>query len=135
MINNAKKNQNKIGWQHINASELPMGRAATLASKFLQGKHKISYVPNQICGDNVVITNVKNIYLSGNKMNSKKYYSHSGYPGNLKTKTISDIGLVKACENAVYGMLPVNKLRSTWMKQLHIYETDDHPHKANLAGK
>ena len=46
---------------------------------------------------------------------------------------ISDIGLVKACENAVYGMLPVNKLRNTWMKQLHIYESDEHPHKANLG--
>ena len=121
-------------WHLIDATRHSLGRLATTASTLLRGKHKTAFTTYLDHGDHVVIINTKNIRLTGQKLLQKRYYSHSGYLGNLKTKKISDIGLDKALYQAIYGMLPSNKLRNKWLAKLHIYLDENHPHQANVAG-
>lgn len=122
-------------WYLIDATSKPLGKIATEASILLRGKQKVSFKDYLDCGDHVVIINAARLYLSGSKLSDKKYYSHSGYPGRLKVRSVTDIGFSEAIKKAVYNMLPKNKLRPIWLKRLHIYEGPDHPHQANLAVK
>ena len=130
-----KTNTQLHEWHCLDAKNIPVGRLATQISNLLRGKGKVTFRPNVDGGDHVVVINVDNIALTGNKLADKKYYSHSGYPGNLRTRQISDVGLSNVLERAVFGMLPKNKLHPLWMKRLHIYPGSDHPHQANLANK
>ena len=129
-----ESSQKKREWHILDASGKPMGRLASEVSQLVRGKNKIEFIRNQDVGDHVVVINVSNIVLTGNKKAEKRYYSHSKYLGNLKEKTIEQIGIKQAFTKSVFGMLPSNKLRREWMKRLHIYEGSDHPHKANIAG-
>lgn len=131
-----KLNNNQIHqWHCLDAKDVPVGRLATKIANILRGKNKVNFRLNLDVGDHVVVINVAKIALTGNKLADKKYYSHSGYLGNLKTRQISDIGLINVLEKAVTGMLPNNKLNQLWLKRLHIYAGHDHPHQANLANK
>ena len=121
-------------WHELDATNIALGRLATQASILLRGKQDVNFKAHLDTGGHVVITNLDKVRITGNKLKDKFYYSHSGYLGNLKSKPLSELGVVKGLEKAVYGMLPVNKLRDHWIKRLHIYLDDNHPHKANLAG-
>jgi large subunit ribosomal protein L13 len=123
-------------WHIIDANGHVLGRIATQAANLLRGKDKVSFVPNLDCGDHVVIINASKVILTGNKMNQKVYYRHSWYPGGLKMETAKDIFESKPEEiilRAVKGMLPKTKIQREWMKRLHVYATNEHPHQANVA--
>lgn len=106
----------------INAEGEILGRLAVKVADLLRGKHKVEFTVQSDVGDQVVIYNASNIYVTGRKLENKKYYRHSGYIGNLKTAALKDIKLGNALKLAVSGMLPKNKLRSRWLKRLKIYE-------------
>ncbi|MBU1165044.1 50S ribosomal protein L13 [Patescibacteria group bacterium] len=105
----------------IDATGLVLGRLATKISTLLIGKNKASYQPHIDMGDSVIIKNVKDIKITGAKLDQKKYYRHSGFPGGLKTKKMGDVFAKDPAEvlkKAVYNMLPKNKLRKERMKRL-----------------
>ncbi len=125
--------QKEKRWFLIDASNYRLGRIATLISKLLQGKNKASYKPNVDCGDNVVVVNSKLIKVFPKKLKGKLYFRHSGYPGGLKCKTLKEMLVEKPNEvikKAVWGMMPKTKLGRRMMKKLHIYEDNNHKHKA-----
>lgn len=101
-----------------------LGRVATDVANLLRGKNKPNFDYNKLMGDKVIVFNAKSIYLSGQKMEQKKYYRHSGYLGNLKTINVKDQLANKpelVFTHAVKGMLPKNRLRKEWLKNLTIY--------------
>ena len=118
------KNSNIKRESHtLDASKQPLGRLAVEASRFLIGKHRIDYVPNYDLGDNVKIINADKLVLTGKKMQDKKYYHHSWYPGGLTTKTAEEKLKENSeylIERAIYGMLPKNRLRADRLKRLKI---------------
>lgn len=123
-------------WHVIDAKEQVVGRLATRIADLLRGKAKPEFVLNMDCGDHVVIINAEQAVFTGNKLDQKKYYRHSWYPGGLKETTARNLletTPAKILEFAVFGMLPKNKLRNEWMKRLHVYAGSEHPHAANVA--
>ena len=74
-------------WYVIDAKDMPLGRVAAKAASMLRGKHKVTYTPHIDCGDNIIIINAKEVLLTGNKLEGKKYYDHSRYAGGLRTRT------------------------------------------------
>lgn len=129
----AKPTDIKRTWYVIDASEAPLGRIATVAASLLLGKGKPSFTRHMDGGDYVVVINAKNLIVTGNKVNAKSYYSHSGYPGSLretrlKEKLVSDpTGIIV---HAIRGMLPVNKLRPGRLARLKVYAGNEHNHTA-----
>ena len=81
-----KKETVKRNWYVLDATDLPLGRVATKVAHILRGKHKVTYTPYVDCGDYVIITNASKVKLTGNKLNDKMYYNHSGYPGGLRER-------------------------------------------------
>lgn len=123
-------------WYLIDANDRVLGRLATEAATVLRGKQKTSFVPYLDCGDHVVVINAAHVVLTGNKLQTKAYYHHSSHPGGIKAEYAKDLILTdpsRIIEEAVKGMLPKNKLQNEWMKRLHVYAGDEHPHKANVA--
>jgi large subunit ribosomal protein L13 len=112
-----------------------LGRIATQIANVLRGKNKPLYAPSVDTGDFVIVVNAEKIALTGNKLSDKFYYSHSGYPGGIKSISAGKL-LEKKAEDiirkAVKGMLPKNKLASQMLKKLKIYTGSTHPHKAQL---
>lgn len=107
----------------LDATDRPLGRLATEVAKLLMGKHKATYAPNVDAGAIVEIENMGKVKLTGNKLDQKRYYSHSGYPGGLKTRKLSDIMKKDpgdALRRAVDRMLPKNTFRSRRLKRLRI---------------
>lgn len=128
----------KNKWHHIDAEGKVLGKIAAEAATKLIGKDKVDYVPYINCGDTVVITNAKKVVLTGNKEDKKIYYSHSGYMGNIRSKTAKQVRKDtpnRMIYEAVNGMLPKNKLRNDRLAKLFIYEGSDHPHAGQLAQK
>lgn len=124
-------------WHLFNAENQILGKLATRAAKLLMGKHKPTYTPNLDTGDYVVVINAAKIKVTGDKLNQKTYYRHSGYPGGLKHITLGDVLKTKperAIEYAVRGMLPTNRLGDAMIKKLHVYPGESHPH-SQLKGK
>jgi len=110
--------------QTIDATNKILGRLAADIAFILQGKNKTDYVPYLDTGDDVIVTNISKIYLSGKKKETKKYYHYSGYPGGLKEtsyKKLVERDPVEAFRRAVYGMLPKNKLRKKMLNRLELY--------------
>ena len=96
-------------WYVIDAKGKPLGRVASKAAVLLKGKHKATYTPHVDCGDNVIIINAKEVTLTGNKLENKIYYNHSGYTGGLRERTAKEMREkypVEMVERAVKGMLP-----------------------------
>ncbi len=120
-------------WYVIDAQGQTLGRLATRVATVLRGKHKPSYTPHVDCGDYVIVVNAEKVHVTGQKMNQKKYYRHSGYPGGLKQVTLRD-QLQKfpnrVIEAAVRGMLPKNRLGRRMFKKLKVYTGAVHPHEA-----
>lgn len=120
-------------WYVLDASKAPLGRVATKAATILRGKHKPTYTPYVDCGDYVIIINASKAILTGNKLEDKKYYNHSGFPGGLRernAKTMLNSYPVEMVERAVRGMLPHNRLGSAMGKKLFVYADDNHKHQA-----
>lgn len=128
-----KKETVERKWYVINAEGKPLGRVASKAAHILRGKHKATYTPHIDCGDYVIIVNASKVLLTGNKLEDKKYYSHSQYPGGLRTRTAKEM-IEKYPEEmarkAVKGMLPKNRLGRAMYKKLFVYAGSDHKHMA-----
>ncbi|HSX41538.1 MAG TPA: 50S ribosomal protein L13 [Candidatus Saccharimonadales bacterium] len=118
-------------WYIVDASVMSLGRLATLIAKYLIGKHKAMYTPHIDSGDNVIVINAAKVVVTGNKLQDKMYYRHSGYPGGIKEISMAD-QLAKhptrIIEHAVKGMLPKNKLQAPRMARLKVYAALEHPH-------
>ena len=120
-------------WYVLDAKGLPLGRVASRAAVVLRGKHKATFTPHIDCGDYVIIVNAKEVKLTGDKLNKKIYYTHSGYVGGLRertAKTMIEKYPVEMVERAVKGMLPKNRLGRQMYKKLFVYEGETHPHMA-----
>ena len=128
-----KKETVKRNWYVIDAENLPLGRVAAKAANILRGKHKVTYTPHIDCGDYVIIVNAEKVKLTGNKLEDKMYYDHSGFPGGLRernAKTMVEKYPVEMVERAVTGMLPHNRLGRAQAKKLFVYAGADHKHSA-----
>lgn len=120
-------------WYILDAAGKPMGRTATLAADILRGKLKPTYTPHVDCGDHVIIINADKAVLTGNKLEQKYYYTHSGYVGGLKAtqyKRLMDQKPELAMRLAVKGMLQNNKLASQQLTRLRIFRGEEHSHQA-----
>ena len=120
-------------WYVIDAENLPLGRVATKAANILRGKHKVTFTPHVDCGDYVIIINADKVKLTGNKLEQKMYYNHSGFPGGLRernAKTMKELYPVEMVERAVKGMLPHNRLGRATAKKLFVYAGAEHKHSA-----
>ena len=128
-----KKETVERKWYVIDAEGKPLGRVASKAAHILRGKHKATYTPHIDCGDYVIIINASKVLLTGNKLEDKKYYSHSQYPGGFRTRTAKEM-IEKYPEEmarkAVKGMLPKNRLGRAMYKKLFVYAGSDHKHMA-----
>jgi len=128
-----KKEEIERKWWLINAEGKILGRLATEIAVLLRGKKKPEYVDFLDSGDFVVVINAEKIKVTGKKLDQKKYYSHTGYPGGLKEKTLKELLEKKpeeAIRKAVWGMIPKNKLGRTVYKKLKVYRGPYHPHEA-----
>jgi len=129
----AKKEEVVHDWYIVDAELHKLGHLATKIAHMLRGKHKPIYTPHVDTGDFIVVTNAEKINLTGNKLQDKQYYRHTGYPGGIKSINAADL-LVKKPEmvimKAVRGMLPKNRLGRQMIKKLKIYAGKDHPHQA-----
>jgi large subunit ribosomal protein L13 len=111
-------------WFVIDATDKPLGRLATRAARILIGKDKVAFTPYLDSGDHVVVINADKIKMTGNKVEQKVYYSHSGYPGGLKAVPAKRVREAKpewVVREAIVGMLPKNKLRARRAKKLRVY--------------
>ncbi|MDP3462859.1 MAG: 50S ribosomal protein L13 [Bacteroidales bacterium] len=127
-----KENANKQ-WVVIDAEGLILGRMASVAAIILRGKHKPSFTPHSDCGDNVIIVNAEKIMLTGNKMETKEYVRHTGYPGGQRIRTIKQQMAKKPeviIEKAIKGMLPKNTLGRELFRNLYVYVGPEHKHQA-----
>ena len=129
----AKKADLEKSWFVVDLENQVLGRAATEIARVLRGKHKAIYTPSVDTGDFVIVLNAGKVKLTGDKLNQKMYYSHSTYPGGLKSITAGKL-LEKAPEElirkAVKGMLPKNKLGRQMYRKLKVYRGAEHPHQA-----
>ena len=128
-----KKETVNRNWYVIDAENLSLGRVATKAANLLRGKHKVTFTPHIDCGDYVIIVNADKVKLTGNKLDQKMYYNHSGFPGGLRernAKTMIEKYPVEMVERAVKGMLPHNRLGRATAKKLFVYAGADHKHQA-----
>lgn len=128
-----KKKDIERNWYIVDAKGKTLGRMSVEIAKVLRGKQKPQFAPHIDCGDFVIVINAKDIHVTGDKLNSKYYYSHSGYPGALKKKPLKDLLEEKPTEvvrRAVAGMIPRNKLKKEVLMKLKIYEGSEHPHEA-----
>lgn len=120
-------------WVLIDAEGLVVGRLAALIATRLRGKHLPTYTPHVDCGDNVIVINAEKIYVTGNRLDQKMYYRHSGYPGGLRERTLRQMLAQKPEEVitlAVKRMLPKNNLGRHMLKKLRVYAGPEHPHTA-----
>jgi large subunit ribosomal protein L13 len=128
-----KPSEIKRQWHVLDASEVPLGRLSTVVASLLLGKGKPSVTPHMDGGDYVIVINSSKLIVTGNKQKDKKYHRHSGFPGGLYTRSLSEQlerNPNKVIFDAVRGMLPVNKLRDGRLARLKIYPDDQHNHSA-----
>lgn len=120
-------------WFVVDATGQRLGLLASRVAVVLEGKHKPTYAPHLDSGDHVIVLNAANIDVSGDKLASKVYSRHSGYPGGLRQETLGDLLQRRPEEvirRAVKGMLPHNRLGAQQLRKLKIYAGGDHPHEA-----
>lgn len=128
-----KKEQITRRWWLVDAEGKVLGRLATEVATLLRGKNKPEYVDFLDSGDFVIVINAEKVKVTGRKMDQKKYYAHSGYPGGLKEKTFRELLEKKPEEiikKAVWGMIPKNQLGRAVYKKLKVYKGPHHPHEA-----
>jgi len=131
----AKAADIKREWHLVDASGETLGKLATRVATLLMGKHKPIFTPNQDTGDYVVVINAAKVRVTGDKLQKKLYYRHSGYPGGLKTIWLGKMLETKPArvvELAVRGMLPRTRLGSAMLGKLKVYADNAHPHQAQF---
>ncbi|GGI83175.1 50S ribosomal protein L13 [Legionella impletisoli] len=129
----AKPHEVKRDWYVVDASDKTLGRLATEIARRLRGKHKAEYTPHVDTGDYIVVTNAEKVTVTGRKSSDKIYYSHSGFPGGIKSisfEKLQEKNPVQIIENAVKGMLPKNPLGREMYRKLKVYAGSEHPHAA-----
>jgi large subunit ribosomal protein L13 len=129
----AKKGEIQRNWYVFDASDKVLGRLATKIATYLRGKNKPVFTPNVDTGDFVIVVNAAKVKLTGKKMDDKVYYHHSGYIGGIKAATAKDrlnSRPEEVIKDAVWGMLPKNRLGRAMLKKLKVYKGSDHPHAA-----
>ena len=122
-------------WHVIDAADVVLGRLASQSAILLRGKHKPIFAPHVDTGDFVIIINAAKVALTGNKLQDKRAYRHSGYPGGLRSVSYADLmarNPEKAVEKAVRGMLPKNTLGRHQLSKLKVYAGPEHPHQAQM---
>jgi large subunit ribosomal protein L13 len=120
-------------WHVIDATDVVLGRLASQVATLLRGKHKPIYAPHLDTGDFVIIINADKVALTGAKLQQKKAYHHSGFPGGLKATSYTELlakNPEKAIEKAIKGMIPKNTLGRQVLSKLKVYSGDQHPHAA-----
>lgn len=118
-------------WYLVDAEGQTLGRLSAQLATTIMGKRKVRYSAHLDCGDNVVVINAAKIAVTGNKLNDKKYYHHSGYPGGIKETNLAALlekHPERAIEHAVAGMVPKNRLHDDRMRRLKVYAGPEHPH-------
>ncbi len=129
----AKPREIEQSWYLVDAEGETLGRLATEIADVLRGKRKPAYTPHVDTGDFVVVVNAEKIHVTGNKLEQKIYYRHSGYPGGLRQRTLAE-QLQRRPEEvirkAVKGMLPKNRLAAAQLRKLKVYAGPEHPHEA-----
>lgn len=128
----------KRNWVLIDVSQAPLGRVATVIAQRLIGKYKPTYTPHIDNGDFVVVVNADKLVVTGNKEENKTYYSYSGYPSGIKSKTLAEARAkdsTKVIIAAVKGMLPKNKLAAERLKRLKVFVNELHAHEAQKPVK
>ena len=120
-------------WHVIDATDQVLGRLASQVARLLRGKHKTTFTPNTDTGDFVIIINADKVALTGAKLEKKRAYRHSGYPGGLKSVNYAELLAThpeRAVEKAVAGMVPKTRLGRAQMQKLKVYAGAEHPHAA-----
>ena len=128
-----KKEEVSRKWYVIDATDVVLGRLASKTAHILRGKHKPTYTPHIDCGDYVSIVNASKVALTGDKLDKKIYYNHSGYTGGLRERTarvMKESYPVEMVERSVKGMLPKGRLGRQMYKKLFVYAGEEHPHQA-----
>ena len=128
-----KQSDIEQSWILVDAKDRTLGRLASALASRLRGKHRPEYTPNADLGDYIVVINANKINVTGDKLNQKKYFKHSGYPGGIKSKSLNKVienSPEDAIRMAVKGMLPKNKLGKKMLTKLKIYKDNEHPHQA-----
>lgn len=129
----AKPGEITPSWFVVDAKGLTLGRLATRIAMVLRGKHKPTFSPHVDTGDFVIVVNASEVELTGSKLDAKRYYNYSGYPGGLKTVVARNLrkdNPERMLRDAVKGMLPKNRLASQIIKKLRVYGGAEHPHTA-----
>ena len=132
-----KQSDIKESWILVDAEDKTLGRLASSLASRLRGKHRPEFTPNADLGDYIVVVNAGKISVTGDKLNQKKYYKHSGYPGGIKSKSLDEVlknSAEDAIRMAVKGMLPKNKLGKKMLTKLKVYKDSEHPHQAQNPG-
>lgn len=129
----AKKEEIQRKWYLVDAKDVVLGRMATRIADYLRGKNKAIFTPNVDTGDFVVVINADRVKVTGNKLEDKKYYHHTGYIGHIKEESLKDrlnSTPDRVIRDAVWGMLPKNRLGRAMLKKLKVYAGNDHGHVA-----
>ena len=130
----AKAGEIEKKWVLIDAEGLVVGRLATIIATRLRGKHLPTFTPNQDMGDNVIVINADKVKFTGKKLDDKRFYWHTGYPGGIKDRTMRQLleGRFpeRVVENAVRRMMPGGPLSRAQLKNLRVYAGSEHPHAA-----
>jgi large subunit ribosomal protein L13 len=119
----------KRTWYEVDASKYTLGRLATRVATVLRGKHKVTFTPHMDVGDFVVVKNAAKVQFTGRKLDQKKYHRNTGYPGGIRTKTLSDRMKTepeKVIRDAVYNMIDANRLRKDILRRLKVVAGDKH---------
>lgn len=130
----AKVGEVEKKWVIIDATDLVVGRLAAIIATRLRGKHLPQYTPHIDTGDNVIVINAEKIKLTGNKLDQRRFYWHTGYPGGIKDRTTRQIldgaHPERVLENAVRRMMPGGPLSRQQLKNMRVYAGSEHPHEA-----
>ncbi len=133
-----KNGEHNKKWVIIDAKDQLVGRLASDISRVLRGKHKPTFTPHLDCGDNVVVINAGKVRFSGNKIDQKVYYHHTGYIGGIKAtsaRNMLDKHPERVIFKAVKGMLPKNKLSNKILKNLRVFAGEEHTQKAQAPAE
>jgi large subunit ribosomal protein L13 len=125
--------ENERKWWVVDAKDMTLGRLASVIAPILRGKHKPEFVPNLDVGDYVIVINAERIHVTGRRLDQKKYWRHTGYPGgvrNLTLRQMLDKHPERPVKFAIKGMLPKGPLGRQMLTKLKVYAGSDHPHEA-----
>ncbi len=134
-MKNQPRAKNERKYYLFDCQNFVLGRIASKAAFILRGKHKADFSPNEDKGDSVIIINSRKMKVTGRKRMNKIYYRFSGYPGGISSRKMNDLlesNPERVIREAIYGMLPKNKLRSRMMKRIKIFSGENHGLKTNL---